>query len=132
MEFDLTQQAQGVVHVKSLGNIVSPHPLSMPLVRDGYIRAQENYTDDWLLIYTRLNGGDLVLGDVVSTCQPSAAFLSNRELLVETCNGNDTALIATVITLDKQELCSIRWTTAAPSPMCGPPHPPGASLSAAC
>jgi len=104
MEFDLTQQAQGVVHVKSLGNIVSPHPLSMPLVRDGYIRAQENYTDDWLLIYTRLNGGDLVLGDVVSTCQPSAAFLSNRELLVETCNGNDTALIATVITLDKQEL----------------------------
>jgi len=104
LELDLSQQAQGVVQVKRIGHMVSPHPLAFPLIHEGYIQAQENYTDDWFLIYKHMDGSEAVLGDVVSSCQPSAAFLSNRDLLVETCNDNDTALVQTLITLDKQEL----------------------------
>lgn len=104
LEFDLSGQASGHISVKRVGHIIAPGTLSVPLVHEGYIHAQENYTDDWLLIYTHLDGTAITLGDVVSTCQPSAAFLSNREVLVDTCNGADTALMMIVITLDKKEL----------------------------
>jgi hypothetical protein len=104
LEFDLTRQAQGIVPVNLVGHIISPRMLALPLTHDGYMHATEIYPDDWDLIYTALNGKDVVLGDVVSTCTPGAAFLSNTEVLVETCNGNDTAVIMTVVTLGKKEL----------------------------
>jgi len=104
LDFDLSRQAQGVVNVNRVGHITAPSPLVMPLTHDGYIHTAEIYPDDWNLIYTQLSGTDTVLGDVVSTCRPGAAFLSNNEMLVETCNGNDTALILTVVTLGKKEL----------------------------
>jgi len=104
LEMDPAELAQGIVHVKSLGSIVAPNVLSMPLIREGYIHALENYTDDWLLVYTHLNGTPVTLGDVVSACRPSAAFLSNTEVIVETCNTNPESRMLTVITLDKKEL----------------------------
>jgi hypothetical protein len=104
LDFDLSRQAQGIVNVNRVGHIIAPTPLMIPLIHDGYVHATEIYSDDWNLIYTELSGKDTVLGDVVSTCRPGAAFLSNNEILVETCNGHDTALIMTVVTLGKKEL----------------------------
>ncbi len=92
------------MNVSRVGHLVSPSMLALPLTHDGYIHAAEIYPDDWDLIYTQLSGKDTILGDVVSTCRPGAAFLSNSEVLVETCNGNDTAVILTVVTLGKKEL----------------------------
>ena len=104
LEFDLARQAQGIVNVNLVGHLTAPSMLALPLTHDGYMHATEIYPGDWGLIYTELNGEDTILGDVVSTCRPSAAFLSNSEALVETCNGNDTAVIMTVVTLGKKEL----------------------------
>lgn len=104
LEFDLSRQAQGIVNVNRVGHIIAPSALALPLIHDGYIHTTEIYPDDWGLVYTQLSGKDAMLGDVVSTCRPSAGFLSNSDILVETCNGNDTAVIMTVVTLGKKEL----------------------------
>jgi hypothetical protein len=105
LEVDLSQQAQGVLHVKRVGHLTAPAAMQIPLIHDGYMHAQEIYPDDWGLVYTRLGGQETsVLGDVSSTCAPSIDFLSNKEMMVKTCNGNDTAVITTVITLDRKEL----------------------------
>ncbi len=57
-----------------------------------------------------------MLGDVVSTCRPQAGFLSNSDILVETCNGNDTAVIMIAVTLGKKELWQHALTDAGTEP----------------
>jgi hypothetical protein len=104
LEFDLSGQAKGAIHVTRVAHMTSPDVLGIPLVRDGFIEAKEIYPDDWGLMFTHLGGNTVPLGDVVSTCRPRVAFLSNQELLVETCDGSDKQLLITVVTLDKKEL----------------------------
>jgi len=95
LDFDLSRQAQGVVNVNRVGHITAPSPLVMPLTHDGYIHTAEIYPDDWNLIYTQLSGTDTVLGDVVSTCRPGAAFLSNNEMLVDCGDAGQEGAVAT-------------------------------------
>ena len=64
-----------------MGHIIAPGTLSVPLVHEGYIHAQENYTDDWLLIYTHLDGTAITLGNAAQLAggSPGAALEMNLD-----------------------------------------------------
>jgi len=104
VEFDLSQAAQGIITAKRVGRDTADAPLVMPLLHDGFLKAKEAAPGDWDISYVPLRGTPQVLGDVVSTCQPRMAFLSNQEIYIFTCESSDSDGMSTMITLDRREL----------------------------
>jgi hypothetical protein len=101
--------------VKLLQRARVPAELALPLNGEGYVAAKEAFPtpDDWDVIYTKMSGEQRRLGDVVSACRPQMEFVSATEMVVETCNGSETQMEISVVTLDKREL----WQSALPSEM---------------
>jgi hypothetical protein len=59
----------------------------LPINSDGYVESLRGNGEQWLLNLDYFTGGTTVLGRVNSTCSPNFDFVSQRELLVTSCDG---------------------------------------------
>lgn len=60
----------------------------LPIDSDGYLESLRSNGEQWLLNLNYFSGGTTVVGRVSSTCSPTFDFISQRELLVTTCEGS--------------------------------------------
>ena len=58
----------------------------LPINSDGYLESLRANGVQWLVNLNYFGGGSTVLGRVDSTCSPTFDFISQRELLVDSCN----------------------------------------------
>ncbi len=59
-----------------------------PMNSDGYLERSKESGNQWLLKLNSYAGGDRVLARVESTCPPKYSYVSESELLVDTCDPN--------------------------------------------
>jgi len=107
LEFDVERAARGEAgSVQVRGHARVPAMLGIPVNGEGYLTAQEAFPqpDDFDVVYTKMSGEKQVLGDVVSACAPQMAFVSEREFLTVTCNGDASRQEMSVETLGRKEL----------------------------
>lgn len=57
-----------------------------PMNSEGYLESSNPRDAEWLLTLKSLDGGSRTLGSVESTCLPTLAFVSDRQLLATTCD----------------------------------------------
>jgi hypothetical protein len=72
-----------------------PATVHLPINSEGYLDSLRGKGQQWLLNLNYFSGGSKVLGRVDSTCSPAIDFVSQREVLVTACNGeNGRRLVA--------------------------------------
>ena len=59
----------------------------LPINSEGYVESLRGNGQQWLVNLNYFNGGSSVLGHVNSECAPNVDFISQRELLVTTCDN---------------------------------------------
>lgn len=64
-------------------------PVALPLNSDGFLELLPAKENRWAINLNSFSGGSEVLGEVESSCTPSADFVSQREFLVTTCTHGD-------------------------------------------
>jgi hypothetical protein len=60
----------------------------LPLNADGYLESLRGNGSRWMLNLNYFNGGSRMVGHVDSTCEPLFEFISEREVLVTTCESS--------------------------------------------
>ncbi len=76
-----------VSHIKSA--------IHLPINGDGFLETMRGNGREWLVNLTHFEGGSTALGTIDSVCSPMLEFVSAREFLATTCDGNgDPRLIA--------------------------------------
>lgn len=70
--------------------------LALPVSSEGSLELVHDKYDQWALKLNTFAGGSTVLGKVESTCRPSAALLSEKDVLVTGCNPTHVPKIESV------------------------------------
>ena len=60
--------------------------LHLPINADGYLEALRGKGREWVVNLNSFTGGNRIIGKVNSACSPALEFVSQREVLVTTCN----------------------------------------------
>jgi hypothetical protein len=75
----------------------------LPINSEGYVESLRGSGEQWLMNLNYFNGGSTVLGHVNSVCAPNVDFISQRELLITSCdNAGGHKLVA--MSLDGRRL----------------------------
>jgi hypothetical protein len=60
-------------------------PMHLPIDSDGYIETLRGTGKEWVLNHNFFRGGSKIVGKVNSTCQPPVEFVSQGEVVANTC-----------------------------------------------
>jgi hypothetical protein len=62
----------------------------LPINSEGYVETLRGKGHEWVLNLNYFNGGNRIIGKIDSMCAPSVEFVSNPEVLVTTCNPDNS------------------------------------------
>lgn len=74
----------------------------LPFNSEGWVETLRGKGHEWVLNLNYFRGGSRVMGKIDSTCAPSVEFISNPELLVTTCNPDESRWIVAMSTDGKR------------------------------
>jgi hypothetical protein len=81
----------------------------LPINAEGFVESLRGKGRDWALNLNYFRGGNRVMGSLDSMCAPSVEFLSNPEILVTTCNPDNSRWMVAMSTDGKRF-----WNVAKP------------------
>jgi hypothetical protein len=81
----------------------------MPINAEGYLESLRGRGHEWALNLESFTGGSRVIGKIDSTCAPVLDFISNDEVLVTTCNPDNSRWMIAMSTNGKR-----MWNVASP------------------
>jgi hypothetical protein len=81
----------------------------LPINADGWVETLRGKGHEWILNLNYFRGGSRIIGKVDSMCAPSIEFVSNPEVLVTTCNPDESRWIVAMSTDGKR-----LWTASKP------------------
>lgn len=74
----------------------------LPINSDGWVETLRGREHEWILNLNYFRGGSRIIGKIDSMCAPSVEFVSNPELLVTTCNPDESRWIVALSTDGKR------------------------------
>ena len=83
--------------------------MHLPINSDGWVETLRGKGHEWILNLNYFRGGSRIIGKVDSMCVPSVEFVSNPEVLVTTCNPDESRWIVAMSTDGKR-----LWTASKP------------------
>jgi hypothetical protein len=81
----------------------------LPINSEGLVEALRGKGHEWVLNLHYFNGGNRVMGSLDSMCAPSVEFVSNPEILITTCNPDNSRWMVAMSTDGKR-----LWNAAKP------------------
>lgn len=81
----------------------------LPINSEGLVETLRGKGHEWVLNLHYFNGGNRVMGSLDSMCAPSVEFVSNPEILVTTCNPDNSRWMVAMSTDGKR-----LWNAAKP------------------
>jgi hypothetical protein len=81
----------------------------LPINSEGYLESLRGRGHEWALNLETFTGGSRVIGKIDSTCSPVLDFISNEEVLVTTCNPDNSRWMIAMSTNSKR-----MWNVASP------------------
>ena len=81
----------------------------LPINSDGYVETLRGKAHEWVLNMNYFRGGNRIIGKLDSTCAPAVEFVSNPEVLVTTCNPDNSRWMVAMSTDGKR-----LWNAAKP------------------
>ncbi|HMG87166.1 MAG TPA: hypothetical protein VK574_15655 [Terracidiphilus sp.] len=81
----------------------------LPINSEGFVESLRGKGREWVLDLNYFKGGDRVIGSLDSMCAPSVEFVSNPEVLVTTCNPDNSRWMVAMSTDGKRF-----WNVAKP------------------
>jgi hypothetical protein len=81
----------------------------LPINSDGWVETLRGNGHEWILNLNYFRGGSRMIGKIDSMCAPSVEFVSNPEVLVTTCNPDESRSIVAISTDGKR-----LWTASKP------------------
>ncbi len=81
----------------------------LPINAEGFVESLRGKGHDWALDLNYFRGGNRVMGSLDSMCAPSVEFVSNPEVLVTTCNPDNSRWMVAMSTDGKRF-----WSVAKP------------------
>ena len=81
----------------------------LPINSEGLVETLRGKGHEWVLNLHYFNGGNRVIGSLDSMCAPSVEFISNPEILVTTCNPDNSRWMVAMSTDGKR-----LWNAAKP------------------
>ena len=74
----------------------------LPINSDGWVEILRGKGHEWILNLNYFRGGSRIIGKIDSMCAPSVEFVSNPELLVTTCNPDESRWMVALSTDGKR------------------------------
>jgi hypothetical protein len=74
----------------------------LPINSDGWVETLRGKGHEWILNLNYFRGGSRIIGKIDSMCAPSVEFVSNPEVLVTTCNPDESRWMAAMSTDGKR------------------------------
>jgi hypothetical protein len=81
----------------------------LPINAEGFVESLRGKGRDWALNMNYFRGGNRIMGSLDSMCAPSVEFVSNPEVLVTTCNPDNSRWMVAMSTDGKRF-----WNVAKP------------------
>lgn len=81
----------------------------LPINFEGFVETLRGKGHEWALVLNYFRGGTRVIGSLDSMCAPSVEFVSNPEILVTTCNPDNSRWMVAMSTDGKRF-----WNVAKP------------------
>lgn len=81
----------------------------LPINAEGFVESLRGKGRDWALNLNSFKGGNRIMGSLDSMCAPSVEFVSNPEILVTTCNPDNSRWMVAMSTDGKR-----LWNVAKP------------------
>ncbi|HEY2471095.1 MAG TPA: hypothetical protein VGI45_25090 [Terracidiphilus sp.] len=81
----------------------------LPINSEGYVETLRGKGREWVLNLSYFKGGNRIIGKLDSTCAPSVEFVSDPEVLVTTCNPDNSRWMVAMSTDGKR-----LWNAAKP------------------
>jgi hypothetical protein len=82
----------------------------LPISSEGFVETLRGKGHEWVLNMNYFTGGNRIIGRLDSMCAPSVEFVSDSEVLVTTCNPDNSRWMV-ALTTDGKRL----WNAAKPS-----------------
>jgi len=76
--------------------------LHLPINSDGWVETLRGRDHEWILNLNYFRGGSRIIGRIDSMCAPSVEFVSNPEVLVTTCNPDESRWMVAMSTDGKR------------------------------
>lgn len=74
----------------------------LPINSDGWVETLRGKGHEWIFNLNFFRGGSRVIGKIDSMCVPSVEFISNPEVLVTTCNPDESRWVVAISTDGKR------------------------------
>ena len=74
----------------------------LPINADGWVETLRGNGHEWIFNLNFFRGGSRIIGKIDSTCVPSVEFISNPEVLVTTCNPDESRWVVAISTDGKR------------------------------
>ena len=74
----------------------------LPINADGYVETLRGKGHEWVLNMNYFRGGSRIIGKVDSMCAPSVEFVSDPEMVVTTCNPDNSRWMLAMSTQGKR------------------------------
>ena len=74
----------------------------LPINADGWVETLRGKGHEWIFNLNFFRGGSRVIGKIDSMCVPSVEFISNPEVLVTTCNPDESRWLVAISTDGKR------------------------------
>ena len=81
----------------------------LPINSEGFVETLRGKGHEWVLNLNYFRGGNRVIGSLDSMCAPSVEFVSNPEILITTCNPDNSRWMVAMSTDGKR-----LWNVAKP------------------
>jgi hypothetical protein len=94
----------------------APSAVHLSINADGYLESLRGKRDKWLFNLKYFGGGNKILGEVESACQPAFEFVSEQVGLVSTCNSSGGGTLV-AMTTDGRRLWEARTSDLAVWPL---------------
>ncbi len=74
----------------------------LPINSEGWVETLRGRGHEWIFNLNYFRGGSRIIGKIDSMCAPSVEFVSNPEVLVTTCNPDDSRWMVAISTDGKR------------------------------
>jgi hypothetical protein len=79
----------------------------LPINSEGFVETLRGKGREWALDLNFFRGGNRVMGSLDSMCAPSVEFVSNPEILVTTCNPDNSRWMVAMSTDGKRSVLTM-------------------------
>lgn len=76
--------------------------IHLPINSEGYVETLRGKGHEWVLNMNYFKGGNRIIGKIDSTCAPAVEFVSSPEVLVTTCNPDNSRWMVAMSTDGKR------------------------------